>query len=95
MEEFIEVANRAKFRKYFSVDDLDDLLDDFEAFGERIEVTSSLQLCRDEKDNFLLELGLDGQADYLVTGDKDLLVLGSLDSMRIVTWREFEALSKV
>jgi len=92
MEEFIEVANRPKFRKYFSVNALESLLNNFDAYGELIEVSSSLKLCRDEKDNFLLDLGVDGQADYLVTGDKDLLILGSISNMRIVSWREFEDL---
>jgi uncharacterized protein len=43
------------------------------------------RLCRDPKDDFLLAYALVGQADYLVTGDQDLLELGSVDAMRIVT----------
>lgn len=30
-------------------------------------------LCRDPKDNFLLSIAKDGNANYLLTGDNDLL----------------------
>jgi len=34
-----------------------------------------LTLCRDEKDNMVLECCLEAKADFLITGDKDLLEL--------------------
>ncbi|HET8837508.1 MAG TPA: putative toxin-antitoxin system toxin component, PIN family [Flavobacteriaceae bacterium] len=52
-------------------------------------VTSNLKLCRDGKDDFLLNLSLDGEVDYLVTGDKDLLVLEKIGKTEILTYREF------
>ncbi|MHB1355382.1 MAG: putative toxin-antitoxin system toxin component, PIN family [Anaerolineae bacterium] len=44
---------------------------------------------RDPKDDYLLAYALVGQADYLVTGDKDLLALAQIEGIRIVTAREF------
>ena len=44
---------------------------------------------RDRKDDYLLAYALLGQADYLVTGDKDLLVLGQVDQVQIVRPAEF------
>jgi uncharacterized protein len=44
---------------------------------------------RDPKDDMLLALCLAGHADYLVTGDKDLLVLRQFDTAKIVTPRQF------
>jgi putative PIN family toxin of toxin-antitoxin system len=44
---------------------------------------------RDPKDDYLLGYALVGQADYLVTGDGDLLVLGQVDHTKIVTARDF------
>ena len=38
-------------------------------------VKSHTNICRDKKDNFLLALCEDGKADYLLTGDEDLLIL--------------------
>ncbi len=49
------------------------------------EVVDVVNVCRDPKDNMLLELALSGRADLIVTGDKDLLCLHP--------WRGIEILS--
>lgn len=38
-----------------------------------IAVTQTVNICRDPNDNFILALGLASTADYLVSGDKDIL----------------------
>ena len=75
LDEFIEVAGRPKFSKYFSPSDLEELLFQMKEHGEFINVTSSTTICRDPKDNFLLSLSKDSKATQLITGDKDLLDL--------------------
>ena len=40
---------------------------------------------RDPKDDYLLAYALVGRADYLVTGDRDLLVLGTVGRLSIIT----------
>lgn len=42
-------------------------------------------VCRDPKDNNILDLCVAGRADYLITGDKDLLVLRVIKNTKIVT----------
>ena len=49
---------------------------------------------RDPNDDMLLEAAVAGQVNYLVTGDKDLLVLGQIESTPIITPREFLELLK-
>jgi len=88
LEEFLEVVKRPKFIKFFSKKDVEKLLDTFDQTADLINVTSQIDRCRDEKDNFLLNLSVDGKADYLVTGDKDLLVLEKVNKTRILTYRE-------
>ena len=44
---------------------------------------------RDRKDDYLIAYGHVGQADYLVTGDEDLLLLKEVGSLKIVTPRQF------
>jgi len=90
LKEFLEVANRPKFRKYFLEDDIRELLDLFEYYGKLVEVTSIVDVCRDPKDNFLLALAKDSQADYLITGDKDLLELKQFERTKIVNYSEFD-----
>ena len=89
LEEFIAVAKRPKLRKYISKDELEDLLETIDEVAEFVNVTSEISECRDPKDNFLLSLAVDGKADYLLTGDKDLLVLKKIGNTEIKTISEF------
>ncbi len=89
VDEFIEVAGRPKFRKYFSLADLEDLLTKVRTKAEFISVTSDIEICRDPKDNFLLALANDGKATHLLTGDKDILVLQKIGNTKIVTMTEY------
>ncbi len=90
LEEFIEVARRPKFRLYFPNEDVEELLSLFDALGKIIEVKTNVNVCRDPKDNFLLALAQDGNADFLITGDADLLVVKQFENTKILTYREFE-----
>jgi len=47
------------------------------------------RVTRDPKDDYLLAHALVGQANYLVTGDDDLLDLNQADTVTIVSPREF------
>lgn len=48
--------------------------------------------CRDKDDDNVLACALDANADYLVTGDKDLLHLKVFRGVRIISPRDFELL---
>jgi putative PIN family toxin of toxin-antitoxin system len=50
------------------------------------------RLCRDRNDNFVLACAVECRADYLVSGDKDLLILGEHEGIRIISPRDFELL---
>jgi len=80
---------KPKLRKYFGVNVLEEMLSTFEPFIDLIEVESAITVCRDSKDNFLLALAKDGKADYLLTGDKDLLELNKFGKTKIKTIASF------
>lgn len=61
----------------------------FVPFIELIDVKSTIDVCRDPNDNFLLGLSKDGKADFLLTGDKDLLDLRKFDKTKITTISSF------
>lgn len=65
--------------------DLQNLLQELSLRAEFIAVTSTVNACRDPKDNFLLSLAADGKATHLITGDKDLLDLQNFEETKIVT----------
>lgn len=89
MTEFINVTSREKLKPFFKEEDIVSLMDLIEVYGEMVNVKSNVQICRDMKDNFLLALAKDGKADYLVSGDKDLLVLESFEKTKIVSLTSF------
>lgn len=89
INEFIDVAGRDKLKKYFTVQDFEKLLNLFDTYGLLINVKPNLKICRDYKDNFLLDLAVQANADYLITGDNDLLTLNNIGNTKIVSFRDF------
>lgn len=90
IQELRVVSQRPKFRKYFKADDLDDLIDLIRVLGKVIQIDNVSEICRDPKDDFLLELARISKSDYLVTGDIDLLEIGTYKETKIITVREFD-----
>jgi putative PIN family toxin of toxin-antitoxin system len=68
LSEFLSVIGRPKFIKYFSPSDIDFVFGIIKEYSQFITVSSIISACRDVKDNFLLSLSVDGNADYLITG---------------------------
>ncbi len=89
LEEIVEVAERPKFRKYFDLSELTDLLGNLKLKADLIQINSQVNICRDDKDNFLLSLAVDGAATHVLTGDKDLLVLHPFGEVQILTIADY------
>ena len=47
-------------------------------------VLTEVEVCRDPDDNQVLALALDSGSDYIITGDRDLLVLHPWRGVKIV-----------
>jgi putative PIN family toxin of toxin-antitoxin system len=86
--ELAEVLNREKFDKYVTHDERMRFIVGFLKVAEMIETGETIAICRDPKDDKLLELAVGGNADFLVTGDKDLLVLNPFRGVKIITPRD-------
>jgi len=54
-----------------------------------VSTRENITASRDPDDNRVLECAVAGHADLIVSGDKDLLVLGRYDSIPIITVRQF------
>lgn len=89
INEIAVTITKPKLRKYFATNGLEEMLTAFEPFIELIKVRSSVTVCRDPNDNFLLALAKDGKADYLLTGDKDLLELVKFGKTKIISMTTF------
>jgi uncharacterized protein len=87
--ELADVLGRSKFEKYITYDERMRFLVGYLKDAEMVEVIEQIDICRDPKDNMLLELAVSGYADYLITGDDDLLILQEFEGVRIATPRQF------
>ncbi len=85
LNELEQVLNRKKFNKYLSLEDRQVFLLKFISASELVSITEKISVCRDEKDNKFLELAVSGNANVIVTGDLDLLVLNPFQSVEIIT----------
>jgi putative PIN family toxin of toxin-antitoxin system len=56
------------------------------------QTDSIVPICRDPDDDLILACARDAVADYVVTGDEDLLVLKNYEGISILNPREFEKL---
>jgi hypothetical protein len=90
--EIEEVANRPKIAKYIDIDKVKAFIEVMQERLDFVSYHSQLNVCRDEADNYLLALALDNEANYLITGDKDLLVLNPYEHAIITTLTDFEEL---
>ena len=89
VKELSEVLCRGKFDRYISHEERDKFLESLITESNLIETTESVHVCRDPKDNQVLELAVNGNAAFIVTGDTDLLVLNPFRGVQIVTPAEF------
>ena len=83
---------RSKFDRYVSGTGRALFLAQLEAVSEWVSITGAKLGCRDPDDDKLLETALLGEADYLVTGDRDLLAMSPFHEIPTLTPAEFLAL---
>lgn len=89
IQELESTIAKPKLQKFFLGNSLDEMLNVFDPFIDFIKIESKVKMCRDPKDDFLLALAKDGKANYLLTGDKDLLEIGKFDLTIILKVAEF------
>ena len=87
--ELSRVLARDRFDRYVTREERDEFLESLIRESNLIEITEAVQVCRDPKDDQVLELAVNGNATYILTGDADLLVLNPFRGVEIVTPAEF------
>ena len=87
--ELNQVLNRKKFVKYFTVEEKQEFIVKLIESAELVAITESIDVCRDPKDNKFLELAVSGEADFIISGDRDLLVLNPFRNIEIITANDF------
>jgi len=89
LEELNEILGRDKFNRYVTSEEREEFLEALIEGAVLVEITENVQECRDPKDHKVLELALNGEAQYIISGDRDLLVLHPFRDVVVITADEF------
>ena len=86
IDEFVaKAATKRYFRQRIPQAAIDIFVRQLTAVGELLPPLDEIAAyTRDPKDDYLVAYGVVNEADYLVTGDADLLVLGRVGELEIV-----------
>lgn len=88
-DELHDVLARRKLDRYLSLDERAEFLSTFKREATTVNITVTIQECRDPKDDHILELAVSGGATCIVTGDDDLLALNPFRGIPIRTLAAF------
>ncbi|OOQ60654.1 putative toxin-antitoxin system toxin component, PIN family [Mucilaginibacter pedocola] len=89
LNELSLVLMRRKFDKYISLEDRLVYLQRVEKEATIRVTTSNFTDCRDVKDNIFLNLAFDWNAECIISGDTDLLILNPFKEIPIITPTQF------
>lgn len=84
MKELADVLARPKFDPYVTIDERQGFVLRLGRIVELVAVRRPVTYCRDPKDDRLLEVAVNGRADMIVTGDRDLLTLNDFEGVPII-----------
>jgi putative PIN family toxin of toxin-antitoxin system len=88
IKEILSVMNSSKFDT--NINEIEDYIKIIEKYSKKIiskNVPESIS--RDKDDDKILQCGLDGNVDFIVTGDKDLLVLKEYETIKIIKPKDY------
>jgi uncharacterized protein len=89
ISEIAETFERKHLVKYFKNDKFTDFWDYLNNISLNIKIDNIPDICRDVDDNYLLALADQTDCDFIITGDKDLLVLEQYKGVKILRFRDF------
>ena len=88
--EIISVLKRKKFKRIIKEDHLKEISNLLLFRSKFYKIKNEIEnISRDPKDNFILDLASISKTDYIITGDKDLLVLEKYRKTKIINWNNF------
>jgi len=93
LEELVKVLHYPKFA--LTEEEIDFLLYvEILPYSETVEVKFRVEeeVCRDSDDVKFLECAVSGRADFVVSGDKELLSVGEIEGIKIITPAELKEL---
>jgi uncharacterized protein len=89
LEDLADVLARPKFDPYVSISARQEFIRPLSRIAELVPITYRVRACRDPKYDKFLELAINGRADLIVTGDRDVLEFNPYRDVSIVTPAEY------
>ena len=89
IDELNQVLGRKRFARYVTEEERFEFLAVLLREARLVEIDVRIKTCRDPQDDKFLELALSGNAEYIVSGDQDLLVLHPFRGVSIITPSRF------
>lgn len=89
LRELLHVLERPKLQPYVENGFIEEFYARIRMSWHSVPIVQRVQDCRDPKDDKFLELVLNGNANVLVTGDRDLLFLHPYKGISIFTPSDF------
>jgi len=83
--EYLSVFSRKKFDKWISLENRIQFIENIIENSMLVNVTQQVSVCRDAKDNMFLSLAVSAQADFIISGDNDLLALHPFEGIPILS----------
>ncbi|MCK9414438.1 MAG: putative toxin-antitoxin system toxin component, PIN family [Prolixibacteraceae bacterium] len=90
IQELNLVFEKPKIKKYFTSEQITEFFELLDESSVNVDLKTKTDICRDLKDNFLISLAIDSNADFLITGDNDLLVLHKVENTSVIKFNDFE-----
>jgi putative PIN family toxin of toxin-antitoxin system len=85
LAELAQVLSRPKFDRWVLLAERQQFVRLLSGVARRVVITHRVQACRDPRDDQFLHVALNGEAEAIVTGDRDLLVLDPFHGVRILS----------
>jgi uncharacterized protein len=85
LSELADALSRPKFDSYVSRENRQRFFELYARVAEWVTISTTIRRCRDPNDDKFLDLAVDGKADWIVTGDKDLLDFSPYQGILIIT----------
>ena len=94
IQELAEVFKKPKIKKYFTAEQIENFFELLDESSVKVDLKTKTDICRDLKDNYLISLAIDSNADFLITGDNDLIVLNKVENTSMIKFNDFETIMR-
>ncbi|MBN2035621.1 MAG: putative toxin-antitoxin system toxin component, PIN family [Chitinispirillaceae bacterium] len=88
-QEFVESVRKPKIARRVDTTDALDFMREWKDFSNFVMPRCRVSVCRDHADNEVLACALEASADYVISGDTDLLILKNFHGIQIISPSDF------